>query len=73
MPTLCMGFPNTKPSRKLLILYWKQLFERNGIQSSHFGTYSQRPPFIVQLQNPQEFKFEITGPVFEGFAQRSIP
>ncbi|BAO56191.1 B12-binding domain-containing radical SAM protein [Nonlabens marinus] len=49
----------------------KQLFERNCIQSAFWHQFTTTVHSPIG-KDPQEFGIEITGPVFEGFAQNDL-
>jgi radical SAM superfamily enzyme YgiQ (UPF0313 family) len=69
---LMYGFPTQTEQETIDSLeVVKQLFERNCIQSAfwHLFTATVHSPIG---KNPQEFGIEITGPVFEGFAQNDL-
>ena len=69
---LMYGFPTQTEQETIDSLeVVKQLFERNCIQSAfwHLFTTTVHSPIG---KNPQEFGIEITGPVFEGFAQNDL-
>tara|TARA_R110001632_G_scaffold67584_2_gene158710 strand:- start:400 stop:2256 length:1857 start_codon:yes stop_codon:yes gene_type:complete len=69
---LMYGFPTQTEQETIDSLeVVKQLFERNCIQSAfwHLFTTTIHSPIG---KNPQEFGIEITGPVFEGFAQNDL-
>jgi len=69
---LMYGFP-TQTDRETIdsLEVVRQLFENNCIQSAfwHQFTTTVHSPIGV---NPEEFDIEITGPVFEGFAQNDL-
>ena len=69
---LMYGFPTQTEQETIDSLeVVRQLFERNCIQSAfwHLFTTTVHSPIG---KNPQEFGIEITGPVFEGFAQNDL-
>lgn len=69
---LMYGFPTQTEQETIDSLeVVKQLFERNCIQSAfwHLFTTTIHSPIG---KNPQDFGIEITGPVFEGFAQNDL-
>lgn len=69
---LMYGFPTQTEQETIDSLeIVKQLFERNCIQSAfwHLFTTTIHSPIG---KNPQDFGIEITGPVFEGFAQNDL-
>jgi radical SAM superfamily enzyme YgiQ (UPF0313 family) len=69
---LMYGFPTQTEQETIDSLeVVKQLFEGNCIQSAfwHLFTTTIHSPIG---KNPQEFGIEITGPVFEGFAQNDL-
>ncbi len=49
----------------------RQLFEKNCIQSAFWHLFTATAHSPIGL-NPEEFGIEITGPVFEGFAQNDL-
>jgi len=69
---LMYGFP-TQTDRETIdsLEVVRQLFENNCIQSAfwHQFTTTVHSPIGV---NPEEFDIDITGPVFEGFAQNDL-
>jgi radical SAM superfamily enzyme YgiQ (UPF0313 family) len=69
---LMYGFPTQTEQETIDSLeVVRQLFERDCIQSAfwHLFTTTVHSPIG---KNPQEFGIEITGPVFEGFAQNDL-
>jgi len=69
---LMYGFPTQTEQETIDSLeVVKQLFERNCIQSAfwHLFTTTIHSPIG---KNPEAFGIEITGPVFEGFAQNDL-
>jgi radical SAM superfamily enzyme YgiQ (UPF0313 family) len=69
---LMYGFPTQTEQETIDSLeVVRQLFERNCIQSAfwHLFTTTIHSPIG---KNPQDFGIEITGPVFEGFAQNDL-
>ena len=69
---LMYGFPTQTEQETVDSLeVVRQLFENNCIQSAfwHQFTTTVHSPIGV---NPEEFDIEITGPVFEGFAQNDL-
>lgn len=69
---LMYGFPTQTEQETIDSLeVVKQLFERNCIQSAfwHLFTTTVHSPIG---KHPKEFGIEITGPVFEGFAQNDL-
>ena len=49
----------------------RQLFEKNCIQSAFWHQFTTTVHSPIG-QNPQDFGIQITGPVFEGFAQNDL-
>ena len=69
---LMYGFPTQTEQETIDSLeVVRQLFERDCIQSAfwHLFTTTVHSPIG---KNPQEFGIEITGPIFEGFAQNDL-
>ncbi len=69
---LMYGFPTQTEQETIDSLeVVKRIFERNCIQSAfwHLFTTTIHSPIG---KNPQDFGIEITGPVFEGFAQNDL-
>lgn len=69
---LMYGFPTQTEQETIDSLeVVKQLFEINCIQSAFWHQFTTTVHSPVG-KNPQEFGIEITGPVFEGFAQNDL-
>lgn len=69
---LMYGFPTQTEQETIDSLeVVKQLFERNCIQSAFWHQFTTTIHSPIG-QNPQDFGIEITGPVFEGFAQNDL-
>ena len=69
---LMYGFPTQTEQETIDSLeVVRQLFERNCIQSAFWHQFTTTVHSPIG-QNPQEFGIEITGPVFEGFAQNDL-
>lgn len=69
---LMYGFPTETEQETIDSLeIVRQLFQRNCIQSAYWHQFTTTIHSPIG-QNPQEFGIEITGPVFEGFAQNDL-
>jgi len=69
---LMYGFPTQTEQETIDSLeVVRQLFERNCIQSAYWHQFTTTIHSPIG-QNPQEFGINITGPVFEGFAQNDL-
>jgi len=69
---LMYGFPTETEQETIDSLeVVRQLFEKNCIQSAFWHQFTATAHSPVG-QNPDEFSIEITGPVFEGFAQNDL-
>ncbi len=69
---LMYGFPTQTEQETIDSLeVVRQLFERNCIQSAYWHQFTTTIHSPIG-QNPQDFGIEITGPVFEGFAQNDL-
>lgn len=69
---LMYGFPTQTEQETIDSLeVVRQLFERNCIQSAFWHQFTTTVHSPIG-QNPEEFGIQITGPVFEGFAQNDL-
>lgn len=69
---LMYGFPTQTEQETIDSLeVVRQLFEKNCIQSAFWHQFTATVHSPVG-KNPEEFEVEITGPVFEGFAQNDL-
>ena len=69
---LMYGFPTQTEQETIDSLeVVRQLFERNCIQSAYWHQFTTTVHSPIG-KNPHEFGIEITGPVFEGFAQNDL-
>lgn len=69
---LMYGFPTQTEQETIDSLeVVRQLFEKNCIQSAFWHQFTTTVHSPVG-KNPEEFGIEITGPVFEGFAQNDL-
>ena len=69
---LMYGFPTETEQETIDSLdVVRQLFEKNCIQSAFWHLFTATAHSPIGL-NPEEFEIEITGPVFEGFAQNDL-
>lgn len=69
---LMYGFPTQTEQETIDSLeVVRQLFERNCIQSAFWHQFTTTVHSPIG-QNPQDFGIEITGPVFQGFAQNDL-
>ena len=69
---LMYGFPTQTEQETIDSLeVVRQLFERNCIQSAFWHQFTTTVHSPIG-KNPQDFGIEITGPVFEGFAQNDL-
>jgi radical SAM superfamily enzyme YgiQ (UPF0313 family) len=69
---LMYGFPTETEQETIDSLeVVRQLFEKNCIQSAFWHLFTATAHSPIGL-NPEEFGIEITGPVFEGFAQNDL-
>ena len=69
---LMYGFPSETEQETIDSLeVVRQLFEKNCIQSAFWHQFTTTVHSPIG-QNPQDFGIQITGPVFEGFAQNDL-
>lgn len=69
---LMYGFPTQNEQETIDSLeVVRQLFEKNCIQSAYWHQFTTTVHSPIG-KNPEEFGIEITGPVFEGFAQNDL-
>ncbi|PHR73206.1 MAG: radical SAM protein [Lutibacter sp.] len=69
---LMYGFPTETEQETIDSLeVVRQLFEKNCIQSAYWHQFTTTVHSPIG-QNPQEFGINITGPIFEGFAQNDL-
>ncbi|MFT5986405.1 MAG: hypothetical protein ACI825_001908 [Planctomycetota bacterium] len=69
---LMYGFPSETEQETIDSLeVVRQLFEKNCIQSAFWHQFTTTIHSPIG-QNPQDFGIQITGPVFEGFAQNDL-
>jgi radical SAM superfamily enzyme YgiQ (UPF0313 family) len=69
---LMYGFPTETDQETIDSLeVVRQLFEKNCIQSAFWHLFTATAHSPIGL-NPEEFEIEITGPIFEGFAQNDL-